>query len=197
MRNNFYIVGAVFLVILMVVYFGVFYKPAPPVQDTTPPTNAFVEAVSDESAWESYENDWFAFDYPQIMDVQEEVAGVQGAILTYVGPTQSEATEFFDGMALSFIVKEYGEFTSLQAAAEAEMVAAGEIGEITKSLSTAQLGGVEGLMYEFSGQGQFVSYFLPADENQYVAVVVFVADPTDQGFEGVKEKILGTLKVVS
>jgi hypothetical protein len=192
-----YIVGAVFVVIVLVVYFGLFHNSAPlDTGDTTPPAGEFADMVGDVETWQNYDGGSYSFSYPTAMRLSEGESGQNVVTVDYAGPTQIEASEFFDGIVLNFVERSLTDGLSLQEAVEAEAEYAATIGEVSQPVTATSLGGVDGWVYEFVGVGNFQSYFLPSTDENYVMVVVVVEDPADQGFEEVKDKILASLRIL-
>ena len=143
---------------------------------------------------ESYSSDLLGITltYPNSLSVDEADDG--RVTFSMLGPSQEEFTELYDGVGVSFFrgvydAETFDEFVNLT-------LADWEVnGTITDDLREVKLADLDGYTFEGTGQGVYRFYLLPVAESQALQIVVFVADPTGQGFQGLVDDMLASLTV--
>ena len=161
---------------------------APVVGQTTPTPPVQTQV---EEGWVLYSNDstGFTFTYPQEAELRHENEYV-GVIL--LGPTQSQGTELYDGLAVLLASYPLNGKTLKQAAEneqtkEDTSVTVSEITPITYA-------GKSGFTYQASSLGTRQVIILPLTNDLYLKVVNSTQDPTNKGFQNTVEKIVSTTK---
>jgi len=134
------------------------------------------------------------FDYPNDM----EIDAVDGSLRVYKwGPSQTEGTEIYDGMVISFARAENPNNLDLEAFTKVELE--NELAfeaEIIKPITEVTHG--EFIGYEFTtvslGKGTF--FYCNNSAGDIIRTTYFMEDPLNQGFEETLNKILESLKAM-
>lgn len=121
--------------------------------------------------------------------------GIKTVTIQKLGPTQRDATEFYDGVSISFTVENLNGQT-LDEYVDKKIEKSKEIGDILKNKEETYLNNIPGLSYTAQGLGIFEQlYFQNGDE--VIRIINNTNDPTEQGFDNIAEFILGTFQLKS
>jgi uncharacterized protein YxeA len=134
------------------------------------------------------------FDYPNDMKTDDN----DGSLRVYKwGPSQTEGTEIYDGMVISFARAENPNSLDLEAFTKVELE--NELAfeaEVIKPITAITHGEFAG--YEFTtfslGKGTF--FYCNNSAGNIIRITYFAEDPLEQGFEETLNKILESLKVM-
>lgn len=132
-----------------------------------------------------------SFLHPQDAQIKRENEYV-GVIM--LGPTQSEGTELYDGLAV--LLSTYPlNGKGLRAAAEADRETTAsdpvvQVGEITPITYAGQMG----YTYQASSLGTRSIIILPFENDLYLKVINSTVDPTGKGFEQTTEQIVSSVR---
>jgi hypothetical protein len=152
------------------------------------------EAEVDEDGMLIYRNEdlGFLIRHPANLNPEDQGDGSIGIIL--VGPTQTDETEFFDGIVLGFQQsslegKSLAEKVEEDVAMYKEVIGDDEISQV----SSVSIGGVLGLKFS-DYRGEFL--YLPQGEDKYLEVVNFTADPGNLGYKEIAKAIIESIEIL-
>jgi hypothetical protein len=175
------IVIAVVLAVVVAVYF-LFVK------------SSSDEVVSQEEQTFSDAELGFSFKYLAEMIFVRENANT--ARVYMAGPTQTDGTELFDGFSMAF-TKSALVADTLKESIEEEISQVEQMnGEITVPLETFVLNGIDGYTFTFVGLGEFISIYVPFDEENYIGIFYLVEDPGDMGYQDKIDDILASFELL-
>jgi len=110
------------------------------------------------------------------------------------GPTQSEGTEVYDGIILSF---QKAPITgTLDSFIEEQMKSFQDVGSIIEPLHDVILNGIPAKSFRGSGLGEFTLIFIPLDDENLLVASYLVSDPGNLGFQAKVDQILATFTLV-
>lgn len=168
------------------------------ISPTQAPTNSPTPTTTEiESAWKTYSSPTYQFKYPDSVQLKENEDSI--ITISMSGPTQTEATELFDGFSVSFQTNE----TANQ---DLESYINNLIDEINKEgvikvidgPSAINIGNYNGLTFTEEGLGTIKQNFLQSDDKTLVMQIsVIVEDPGNLGFQETINQILSTFKFTS
>jgi len=154
-------------------------SPTTPETDTTIPN------------WETYTEPNFSIQYPSDVELSFQEDTIY---LSKWGPTQKPETEFYDGISLSFTIKQLSnqtleQYTDTQIQQEKDM----GFMEIFEEKQPYQMNDYSGFTYTTTGLGTH-QYILLQNPNldQFVEITNSTSDPTNQGFDSIVDQILST-----
>lgn len=200
------------LVLLLIPLGGYFFytqfgpKTAEPTPTPTPmttgektPTPKPTGKAELDKTYTSSEHGW-QIDYPSNLKLTKygpEQIGKSGVGETvnfsYVGPTQKEGTEFYDGISITVGVKERTNGQTLEDFADNDTDIDPEIGSKTP-MKEITINGLSGFETTVSGLGKVRSIYLqhPKNSNQAYYISIFAEGPGESGAEYMKtvEKML-------
>lgn len=158
--------------------------PAP----STPATN------SDETAdWKVYTASTYSVKYPIDFEIKEEEAST----VTFFkrGPTQKEATELYDGIALRFQPREIANAKAMNFAKSLiEETTRNETGEVTEEPKSITINNYQGVSFTVRGLGIHKIIVLEGSNSMLMYIIDSTADPNKQGYQETANKILSTFK---
>jgi len=140
----------------------------------------------------SNENLGITLSHPSNLNLDEADDG--RVTFSMFGPSQTEFTEVFDGTGVSFF---RGEYTAdnFKNFVDQSIVDWEVNGTVTDALKEVKLADKDGYTFEGTGVGKYRFYLLPVGEKQAIQIVVFVMDPTGQGFQDVVDNMLASLAI--
>ena len=170
----------------------------------TGPNCEFAKCPSEDQTaeWKTYtsaEHGW-QIDYPPDFKLTKYTADQIGksgvgevVVFSFLGPTQKEGTEFYDGISFSIGVKERASGQTLKDFADKDSEIDPELGSKTP-LKTITINGLSGFETTITGLGKFRSIYLqhPKEPNQAYYISIFAEGPGQSGAEYKKtvEKML-------
>lgn len=144
-----------------------------------------------EEGWVEFDDNstGFTFQYPDDAQIRRENEYV-GVVM--LGPTQSEGTELYDGLAVLLATyplngKTLAEAAQVEQAREDPIVEVNEITPITYA-------GKSGFAYQATSLGTRQVIILPLTNDLYLKVINSTIDPTGKGFQTTAEKIASSVK---
>lgn len=154
---------------------------------------------SDEQELETFADpDYpFTFQYPADVEVEAreyEDLGVTIVTVQKIGPTQQDATEFYDGLSLSFTVRDLTGQT-LDAYVDQQMEQSKEVGEILQGKEATTFNSLPALRYTTQGLGIFENLYIQQGD-EVIKILNMTQDPTNQGFQEEAELILESFTFV-
>jgi hypothetical protein len=137
----------------------------------------------------------FSIQYPSDVIVERNSEGF--IHFFRIGPTQKEATEFYDGISLMVRSQPQGNRSLEEIAREdAARIVELELGEITEGVKEVQVNGIPGYKYTAETIAVYSKYFLEIESTgQYLEVIDSTADPESLGFHNKVQEMLSTLRV--
>lgn len=203
-RKTLILFGVVAALLLLVIGAGVFVyslqnKPKTPVLVNVSPTAqpSLTPDTGIPADWKTFESEDFAytFSYPPEDFKLEEGESVR---VVYLGPTQTEGTEVFDGIIVAFDpVIPLGNQLLLPYVKE-DLGKQREHVEVIKEPTKIEVNGIEGYTYTVSGLGEFTFIYLPApDGKNVVRINYLVADPENSGYQQIVDDILESFSFTS
>lgn len=145
--------------------------------------------------WEKYSSRGLgvSFNYPSDFKKNDHPDGT--VTVFKAGPTQTEGTEFYDGVSINFSKNAYsGDFKNF---VESERKKRLE-DPIFKNVGEAKevgYAGKKGYKFSVNSLGKFTLIFLPVSETKYLQISLLVEDPKALGFESTAEGILASLSI--
>jgi len=134
----------------------------------------------------------FTFRYPQDLEYREYQDGSHS--ISKWGPTQTEGTEFFDGISMSFKSGDM-EGMTLEEWANKKYEELKEVFETTPPEAT-QIAGVLGYKMHVKGIVEADYYYVPLGTPSYLEIIDATKDPTSVGFVPIVQKILSSVKLL-
>src|SRR3989344_4024045 len=195
------ILGLLIIIFVLAGYrFASLRRPEPTANPSAPETPSditptrFIVPIPDNWLTYTSPDKSFSFRYPPDM---EKTSNKDGTItLVKFGPSQTEGTEVYDGLILTFKSGSHAE-NSIRELAESERQkglnepAIEKVGELLEVNFTSQ----PGWSYSITGQGNFVHYFLPLSGTRYLQVTQLLEDPKSQNFHAINGNILSSLEL--
>lgn len=162
------------------------------------PTLAIDETVN----WKTYTNTKYKYGFKYPQDISLEEKANNSVLLTKVGPTQKEATEFYDGINLQFFPgklenQTFDEFAKSSFASEKKSSEEDPGGvKIVRSLEATVINGLNGYTFTIRGLGTFKTIYLqsPFTKDLFIKIVDGTNDPTGKGFQKIVDQILSTFR---
>lgn len=115
--------------------------------------------------------------------------------LTFIGPTQQEGTEVYDGIIINFRLEDIPENADLETAAKQAAQANPEVTEIINPVSQSQLAGYEAYTYRSRSLGEYTHYILNYSGDQFLHISYTAPDPENQGYQQIVNEILDSLSM--
>lgn len=143
--------------------------------------------------WKAAATKYYTAKYPSDadMNILENTMNI-----THWGPTQTEATELFDGYSITFHPIETTKTPQEYANSQIAEVESSGLSEITKNLEPITIGNYEGVTYTEEGLGTFQQIILRAKNSSVlVQISVIVTDPGRLGFQETVDQILSTITI--
>ncbi|MBN1181773.1 MAG: hypothetical protein JXB49_05750 [Bacteroidales bacterium] len=144
--------------------------------------------------WKAAATDYYTIKYPSDaeINIQENTINI-----SKWGPTQTEATELFDGYSVTIESVETSQTPEEYADTLIAEVESAGIGEITEGSEPVTINGYKGVTYTEKGLGTFKHIILGSDNSSVlIHISVLVSDPGGLGFQKEVDQILSTLKFV-
>jgi hypothetical protein len=145
--------------------------------------------------WKIHTESTYKFSYPPDADLTEQEASV--VVLSKWGPTQTEATELFDGYSISFKPREAPDKSLNVNSLTGNLIAEIENLGISKVISGPDqivIGKYEGLTFTEEGLGTFKHIILGDDQGILVEISTIVSDPGGLGFSEIVDMILSSFE---
>lgn len=151
------------------------------------------EVTASPLPWPRYTSTKYGFslEYPFDVTVTERNENVS---FFKKGPSQAEATEFYDGISI-IISSGALQGKSLKDIAEGKIKEMQMHAEITKPVTETSLNRKKGYTYTASGVGTFTEIILPKGNEEYLHITNGTIDPTKQGFVIIADKMLKSLEI--
>ena len=191
---------------LMLVGFTSFYMGGREVANKTPVPTAIENPQTSQapvgqenqstpslpSGWTTYANPAPAYSFQYPTDLKMSSGEKTEFNLSKSGPTQKEATEFYDGISLNFKTGATNSQTVQQIAEKRR----GELVELfeTGDLLPATLGKLNGFTFHVKGYAEGDYYFLGLGPNDYLEIFDATLDPSNAGFDQLVAQILKSLQ---
>jgi len=164
----------------------------------TPALNPVVTPTPEASAgmedWNTFEKEGvgFTFMYPPDLEYREYEDGTFSVSKT--GPSQTEGTEFFDGISLGFKQAELGGLTIIEFVEQK----AAELKEAFEATTpeVVQIAGGSGYKMHVKGLVEADYYYVALGTSSYLEIIDATMDPTNAGFAETVQKILSSLKIL-
>ncbi len=150
--------------------------------------------TSSNNSWEKYSSVplGFSIDHPADLPPKKQDETI---VFSKWGPSQKEATEFYDGINLTFSRGTYsGDFYSV-ASQKLQEVKDWPTYVSSTEIKALALAGKEAWSFEAVTMGKGVYYFIKKSNNEYIEIANSTNDPTNQGFENIVSQMLTSLKV--
>jgi hypothetical protein len=165
-----------------------------PVISTVAPTNTAV-TDTETASWKMYKNENFGFSIKYPSNLKPEDLGDGSIVFQLWGKTQSNDTEFYDGVNISFTKKAL-EGKSLENIVEENRTGSKEVwgnAEVSEKKPTGW-GGYNGYMYQAGGHKYF---YLIQDSQNYLEILNLSGDPGNLGYIKTSEKIISSLQKIN
>jgi len=167
--------------------------PAPALKPITTATPMPVEGAGMED-WNTFSKEGlgFTFMYPPELEYREYEDGSHS--ISKWGPTQTEGTEFFDGISMSFRSGD-SEGLTLAEWVNKKYEELKEVFE-TSSPEPAQIAGVSGYKMHVRGIVEGDYYYVSVGASSYLEIIDASKDPTSAGFAQTVQLILSSVKLI-
>lgn len=194
--------GIVFLAIVFLGIAGFFvYKTfllmqKPTETPTATPTATPTQIPDQTLDWKTYSTSTYLLKYPADMEIREEEGSVLA--LSKWGPTQKEATEFYDGISVRFQPFELPDI-NLTTYVDNKIleIKSGGMAEIISGSAPVSVGNYSGLTFTSRGIGTFKYIYIQSSDKQILMEIIDgTVDPSGQGFEETINKIFSTFEFV-
>jgi hypothetical protein len=133
----------------------------------------------------------FTFMYPPDLEYREYEDGSYS--ISKWGPTQTEATEFFDGISMSFKTGDIGGVTLAEWVSQ-KYDELKEMFEVSAPEVT-QIAGVSAFKMHVKGIVEADYYYLAFGTSSYLEIIDATKDPTSVGFAQTVQNILSSVKL--
>jgi len=145
--------------------------------------------------WDAYVTSDFLVKYPQNAILDHYKDGTLN--LSVQGPTQTGATELFDGFAITFQPKSTSDAPEDFVEKLINETENSGVGKITKNPEPYTLNNYEGVGYVEEGLGTYQHILIGSDNNKRLILIsILVADPGNQGFQDTVDQILSTFEFI-
>jgi hypothetical protein len=134
----------------------------------------------------------FTFMYPPDLEYREYEDGSYS--VSKWGPTQTEGTEFFDGISMSFKTGDRWAAT-LEEWVNTKYEELKEVFD-TDAPETLTLAGVSGYQMHVRGIVEADYFYVPVGETSYLEIINASKDPTSAGYPEIVDKILSSVKIL-
>lgn len=134
----------------------------------------------------------FTFKYPPDLEYREYQDGSQS--ISKWGPTQTEGTEFFDGISMSFKTGDL-EGKTLSVWVDGKYAELKEVFETTAP-EEVQVAAASGLKMHVKGMVEADYYYMPVGASSYLEIIDATKDPTSLGFAETVKKILSSVRII-
>lgn len=162
----------------------------------SPPPTARPTLDYNRLSWKSVTNKeaGYIIDYPANMEVDSQANGTQ--VFQFLGPTQQAGYEFADGIRLVlrpgiYNQENIGKFVE----AQKEIYEAQAETKTKSMIHQRNIAGRGGYSFEVNGSFRRNYIYIPLEGKNYLEIEDSTIDPTGQGFEGVVDEMLLSLKV--
>ncbi len=122
-------------------------------------------------------------------------------ILSFLGPTQGEGTEFHDGVSYTIGVMKKSANQTLQTFADEQTKPNPEVGSTRTPLEKIEINGLSGLETTVTGMGEFRIIFLnyPGDDTKVYYMAIFSDGPGESNseYDAITEDMLNSFKNTS
>ena len=145
--------------------------------------------------WETYKNEEMGFSIQHPSNLKPEDLGGGSIVFQLWGPTQSNDTEFYDGVNISITTKALDGKT-LENIVEENRTGSKEVWgneEVSEKKQTGW-GGYNGYMYQVGGH---TYYYLIQDSQNYLEIFNLSGDPGNLGYIKTSEKIISSLQKIN
>lgn len=166
--------------------------PTPVLQAVPTPIPTPVETGTEGWTTFSKEGVGFTFMYPPDLEYEEFEDGSYS--VSKFGPTQTEDTEFFDGISVNFRVGDL-EGKTLSALVEEKANKLKEVFEVSTP-EISQIAGESGYKMHVKGIVEADYYYVAIGTTSYLEIIDSTKDPTSAGFAAIVEKILTSVKLI-
>ena len=171
---------------------------ATPTTNPTTPTIAPTKTISNDEEttdWEIYKNETMGFSIQHPSNLKPEDLGDGSIVFQLWGPTQSNDTEFYDGVNIS-ITKKAFDGKSLEIIVEENRTGSKEVWDNDQVSEKKQTGwkGFNGYMYQVGGHKYF---YLIQDSQYYLEILNLSGDPGNLGYVNTSEKIISSLQKIN
>jgi hypothetical protein len=168
----------------------------PPLITTTPnpsPTKQ-IPLNTDKTDWQTYINNKLGFSIKHPKIIKPEEMDNQSVVFQFWGPTQSNDTEFYDGINIAFEKRTTGGKTLAAVVDEyykgsKEIWGDKEVGEI----SSTTFGGFSGYTYKVPEHEYF---YLGIDGQNYLEILNLSGDPGNLGYIKISQEMLKTFRKI-
>ncbi len=190
--------GVILVAFLVLFRTGRFPLPvtSDPTPTPVPPTEALTPTptVPVPEDWQTLESEIHGFSLRYPLEAEVEDRPADGLRLILVGPTQTENTEFYDGILLNFDSGNLGnqslrEYVRDRHAEQNDNPVVESVTEIIP----ATVSGYIGFSYRVTSLGERDYIYLPHSNNRFFLIIRSVYDPSGQGYESLAEQIFSTL----
>lgn len=148
------------------------------------------------SEWKTVRNEemGFTIKHPEhVKSMQEPGSGS----FIYLGPTQTQGTELYDGLALTFNGHVYPQGNQvLKDFVDKQIASDSQHGTVSLS-SEITINGRQGLTYTLEGVGTFKIIILPNGSDKVLMISSIVADPNNGGYQQIVDQMLSSLEIVN
>lgn len=159
------------------------------VKDTKTPT----VFTNSPLPWPTFTSQKFGFSIKHPLDVTV-TEREENVTFFKKGPSQAEATEFYDGISI-IVTTGALQGKTIKEIAEGKIKEMQMHAELTKPLSETKIHSLPGYTYTFTGIGSFTDYILPKGKDEYIHITNGTIDPTKQGFDTTATQILSTITI--
>jgi hypothetical protein len=183
------------------VYQSTINKPLVPAQNkiiepsvTSEPIISPLQAEPSQITWPTYSSTplGFSINHPDDLQPKKQEETI---VFSKWGPSQKEATEFYDGISLTFSAGFYnGTFESL-VNQQLEEVKNWPTFVSATNIKALVMAGKEAYSFEAVTMGKATYYFIKKNQTEYFKIVDATNDPTSQGFNEVITRMLESLKL--
>lgn len=159
------------------------------------PIHLIPSKTSKIEGWKVYtdEKKGFSINYPSEMTLMKEAGGIK---FLFLGSTQREGTELYDGI-IFYVFKETYEQDTLKDFVDAEIEKERELEiVIVEGPEEFNLIGMNGYSYEVQGLGTFTNIILDTGLNEAIKFIYLAPDPKNQGFQQTVNAIMSTLELI-
>ena len=166
-------------------------------QASSSPTATSQSQAADETAdWKTYTNNSLKFSvkYPPDVTVKTDEEGF--VWFSKSGATQTSNTEFFDALNLKIKTGSLGGQSLATFANKQFSLSSQPPGEVVANVTKTTLNGKTAYTFTIKGLGVF-KHTLVDYTDQYLWVVDFTSDPTNQGFATTVQQILSTFRFLN
>ena len=160
------------------------------------PIRLIPSQVPQVEGWKVYtdKKKGFSINYPPEMTLMNEAGGIK---FLFIGSTQREGTELYDGIILYVFKEQYEQDTFKDFVdAEIEKERGSGVSTISKDLEEWSLNEMSGYSYEVTALGIFTNIILDVGSSEAVRIIYIAPDPKNQAYHQTINTMMSTLELI-